>query len=226
MKQEDSAGPHCDKTYLHEMREEFLKRDWLLFNQPSQSPVTNVHDACIFPMMSKEVSKEQAITFGSKMLRQNQLHDTVMKVWQNDNHKTAMARAFAAHPQIVSAIIEHQGDNKYLSERGGLSFGIRTTYRCNEEGDGVELIDLAPQTEAETAAGIILEDRRKKGILKYNPPKLNTLEHANPTTEMKEIILQHFCEDLTTDEDSDVRDALTKLLLAEADDSSSSFSTE
>ena len=176
--------------------------------------------------MSKEVSKEQAITFGSKMLRQNQLHDTVMKVWQNDNHKTAMARAFAAHPQIVSAIIEHQGDNKYLSERGGLSFGIRTTYRCNEEGDGVELIDLAPQTEAETAAGIILEDRQKKGILKYNPPKLNTLEHANPTTEMKEIILQHFCKDLTTDEDSDVRDALTKLLLAEADDSSSLFSTK
>jgi len=27
----------------------FEERDWLLFNQPSQSPITNVHNACVFP---------------------------------------------------------------------------------------------------------------------------------------------------------------------------------
>ena len=221
VKQEDSAGAHQDQTYRFEMREEFLKRDWLLFNQPSQSPVTNVHDACIFPMMSKEVSKEQAVSFGSTLLRQEELHNTVMKVWNNSNHKQAMARAFAANPQIVCAIIEHEGDNDYLSEKGGLSFGIRSTYRANEEGDGIEMIQLAPQTEAETAAGIILEERKRKGILRYEPPSLNTLDKANPTSEMKEILMQFLSEDLITDKDSDVRDSLTQLLLAEADDNTS-----
>ena len=58
VKQEDGAGLHMDSTYLKEMKREFDKRDWLLFNQPSQSPATNVHDACIFPMMSKAVSTD------------------------------------------------------------------------------------------------------------------------------------------------------------------------
>jgi hypothetical protein len=57
VKQEDGAGLHTDSTYLKGMKREFDRRDWLLFNQPSQSPVTNVHDACIFPMMSKAVTR-------------------------------------------------------------------------------------------------------------------------------------------------------------------------
>ena len=167
-------------------------------------------------MLSKEVSKEQAVSFGSRMLKQEQLHSTVMKVWNNDIHKQAMARAFAAHPQIVCAIIEHNGDNNYLSEKGGLSFGIRSTYKCNEEGDGVEMIQLAPQNEADTAAGVILEDRKRKGILKYEPPNIDTLTAANPTSEMKEIVMQYVCEDLMTEKDTDVRNALTEMLLDEA----------
>ena len=69
VKQEDSAGPHQDAKYKSEINEEFAKREWLLFNQPSQSPVINVHNTCIFPMMSKEVSKEQAVNFSSTMMR-------------------------------------------------------------------------------------------------------------------------------------------------------------
>ena len=211
IKQEDSAGPHQDSTYKTEMNEEFTKREWLIFNQPSQSPITNVHDACIFPMMSKEVSKEQAVSFSSTMLRKEQLHATVQKVWNNTNHRHAMAKAFAAHPQIVCAIIEHKGDNNYLTEKGRLSFGIRRTYQCNENGDGVQLIDLAPQNEHETAAGQILEDRNRRG-LKYTPPKMDTLTKAKPTQEMKEMLMSYIEEDLMT---ADVRDSWTELLLAE-----------
>lgn len=36
------------KISLNAMNEIFDEKGWLLFNQPSQSPVTNVHDACIF----------------------------------------------------------------------------------------------------------------------------------------------------------------------------------
>ena len=209
VKQEDSAGAHQDAKYRSEMNEEFERREWLLFNQPSQLPVTNVHDACIFPMLSKEVSKEQAVNFSSTMLRTEQLHATVQKVWNNNNHRHAMAKAFAAHPQIVCAIIEHEGDNNYLTEKGGLSFGIRRTYRCNENGDGVQLIDLAPQNENETAAGRIVEDRNRRG-LKYEPPKMDTLRKAHPTQQMKDMLMSYIDEDLMTD--TDVREAWTELL--------------
>ena len=43
------------------MKSEFWdKHGYLLFNQSSQFPIFNVHDSCIFPMMSKHVSHEQA----------------------------------------------------------------------------------------------------------------------------------------------------------------------
>ena len=95
VKQEDGAGLHTDRTYLNTMNDMFRVRDWLIFNQPSQSPVTNIHDACIFPMMSKAVSTEQAISFGSKMLVGEQLNQTVLKVWQDKSNTVAMSRAFA-----------------------------------------------------------------------------------------------------------------------------------
>jgi hypothetical protein len=82
VKQEDGAGLHTNKRYIQTMQDKFNKRDWLLFNQPSQSPITNVHDACIFPMMSKAVSREQAVVFGCRLLRGEQLYNSVMKVWE------------------------------------------------------------------------------------------------------------------------------------------------
>ena len=39
-KLEDGAGLHQDGTYLKEMNKIFDEKGWLLFNQPSQSPVT------------------------------------------------------------------------------------------------------------------------------------------------------------------------------------------
>ena len=63
VKQEDGAGVHTDKTYVREMKAIFKQRKWILFNQPPQSPMTNVHDACIFPQMSRAVSNIQASHF-------------------------------------------------------------------------------------------------------------------------------------------------------------------
>jgi hypothetical protein len=57
VEKEDGAVLHTDKTYLAEMNKIFEKKDWLIFNQPSQSPITNVHDTCIFLMMSKTISR-------------------------------------------------------------------------------------------------------------------------------------------------------------------------
>ena len=65
VRQEDGAGVHQDKTYQREMHRMFEERGWLFFLQASQPPLTNIHDACVFPMMSKRVSTEQALMFGA-----------------------------------------------------------------------------------------------------------------------------------------------------------------
>ena len=46
--QEDGAGLHTDATYLKEKKKMFAERDWLVFNQPSQSPTLNVHHLQFF----------------------------------------------------------------------------------------------------------------------------------------------------------------------------------
>eukprot|EP00957_Ditylum_brightwellii_P184213 14031077-Ditylum_brightwellii.AAC.1 len=38
VKQEDNAGLHQDQTYVDTMRNEFEQREWILFNQASNSP--------------------------------------------------------------------------------------------------------------------------------------------------------------------------------------------
>jgi len=199
VKQEDGAGLHTDGTYLKTMNDLFRVRDWLLFNQPSQSPVTNIHDACIFPMMSKAVSTEQSLNFGSRMLVGEQLNQSVMKVWNDNTNLVAMSRAFAGHSQIVCAILEHKGDNKYLSEKGGLSFGVRRTYVCDREGEGVIPISLAPTNEAETTQGLITNDLFERGM-KYSPPDIRTLEKGNLSKDMRELLNMYMDKDLMTDE--------------------------
>ena len=188
LKQEDGAGLHNDKTYLREMKTEFwTKREWVLFNQSSQSPTFNVHDMCVFPMLSKAVSREQALTFGSRMLKGEQLNQMVMKVRNDETNLTAIARSFAGHCQIVCAAIHHKGDNIYLKEKGGLSFGIRRTFVRNEKGDGIIPVTLAPEHEGETLTGSFLGESAIDG-LKYKSPDVTMLEHARLTDEMVTLL--------------------------------------
>ena len=175
VKQEDGAGLHQDKTYLTEMRRTFDKKGWLLFNQASQSPLTNVHDSSVFPMMSKAVSTLQALNFGSTLMKGEELNKTVTQVWENEANILAMSRAFAGHHQIVLSIMHHNGDNKYLSEKGGLSFGVRKTYVPDHEGKGVIEVPLAPTSEAETTTGAFLNERTSRGM-KYPLPDVKSLD--------------------------------------------------
>ena len=181
------------------MKKTFDEKGWIIFNQPPQSPITNVHDACIFPMMSKKVSREQATTFGSRLLKGEQLHQTVMKVWNDTTNRQALGRAFAGHHQIVETIRQYKGDNKFLTEKGGLSFGVRRTYICNEEGTGVIPVTIAPQNELETRAGQLLNQQRING-LKYSPPKATDLTKAVLSQEMKDMLLELMDPNLMTDD--------------------------
>ena len=242
MKQEDGAGLHNDKTYISEMKKEFWdKREWVNFNQSSQSPTFNVHDMCIFPVLSKRVSREQALSFGSTLLKGEQLNQTVMKVWADSSNLTAIARAFAGHWQIVLAAMYHEGDNTYLKEKGGLSFGIRLTFINNERGDGIIPVNLAPESEAETLSGSLLSENQASG-LKYRSPKVRELTHAFLTSEML-LLLDRYMDKalmsddhkmalLEQDEHCDTENDVSNMgedevsLLAEIESEDSGFSTE
>lgn len=205
VKQEDRAGLHQAREYERRMEEEFRKRDWIMFHQPPQSPVTNVHDACIFPMMSKAVSQEQAFNFGSQLLNPENLHDTVERVWNEGKHLPAIARAFLGNHQVVCAILACNGGNDYLSERKGMSFGIRKSCVTTEDRDGVVLIQDPANDFDETAQGRILAlNRMGPTELKYKPPKVKTLRKASLTLEMEEILMEYMDHNLMTAELNEV----------------------
>ena len=119
--------------------------------------------------MSKKVSIEQAVAFGSQLLKGEQLNESVMRVWNDDANTVAMSGAFAGHHQIVCSILEHKGDNSYLSKKGRLSFGIHNTFVTGEDNEGVVLVPMPPTQEDKTKQGAIV---RK---LKFQEPKLSKL---------------------------------------------------
>lgn len=59
----DGAGPHNEAVLLKFLNSEFGKRGWIFDFQASKLPILNVHDACVFPALSKIVSANQALQF-------------------------------------------------------------------------------------------------------------------------------------------------------------------
>ena len=146
-------------------------------------------------MMSKKVSNEQAVVFGSTMLKGEQLHECVMRVWNDNKNTVAMSRAFAGHHQIVCSILHHNGDNSYLSKKGGLTFGVRKTFVCDEDGEGVIPIVHQSQEEAETAQAII------QNTMKFAEPKLADLpRNAKVSPEMTALLKEHMDINRMSDE--------------------------
>ena len=163
VKQENNAGLHNDKTYLYEIGEEFWKRDWIIFNQPPLSPTLNVHDSCIFPMMSKKVLSESVLLFGSHVLRGEELNQTIMKVWNNHESSASIAHAFIHHSQVANSVLYYEGGNDYLNKKGAMHFGIRRTFIIGEDGEGVPMVYLVPENECETNVGNAVHDGLQGG---------------------------------------------------------------
>jgi hypothetical protein len=78
----DGAGPHQDKKLLTSLNEQLREINSFVFFQPSQSPLTNTNDACTFPKLSKDVSREQALNDGSRMARsEDHVWELANTVW-------------------------------------------------------------------------------------------------------------------------------------------------
>ena len=84
--------------------------------------MTNVHDVCIFPMMSKGVSSIQAVGYFAMILQGEKSHEAVVSVWNKLNNVVAISRVFAGHFQVVCAILKKNSDSNYLSDKKCMSF--------------------------------------------------------------------------------------------------------
>ena len=71
---------------MHELFWEM--RQWIIFNQASQSAATNVHDACIFPMLSKKVSTIQALFHGACLLKGEELYSCVKQACEDEKNRS------------------------------------------------------------------------------------------------------------------------------------------
>ena len=139
------------------------------------------------------MSRQQSVFHRATLLKGEQLHKSVMRVWNDDSNTVAIARAYAGHHQIVSTILDHNGDNSFLTGRGALHFGIRKRYVANDDCTGVVEFVNAPEEELETRQGAVLNALRRERIvkkLKYELPRVSDLVHgANPSVEMGELLM-------------------------------------
>ena len=139
-------------------------------------------------MMSKKVSAEATLLFGTRVLRGEELNQTIMKVWNNHENRAAIARAFVHHTQIANSVLYYEGGNDYLYKKGAMHFGVRRTFVIDEDGEGVSMVDLAPENECETNVGNALHDRVQRG-LRFQIPDVRPLyEKANLSPSMLHVL--------------------------------------
>jgi hypothetical protein len=146
----DGAGPHQDKKLLTSLNEQLREINSFVFFQPSQLPITNTNDACTFPKLSKDVSREQALNDGSQMARsEDHVWELANTVW-GDFPVETLARAYAGHHQIINAIFRDKGGDTFAQEKNGIHCGIRNKVHlpkyASEDGEdekpiGVEVYD-------------------------------------------------------------------------------------
>ena len=108
-----NAGHHQDGKLLEFINDEFQKRGWLLKFQPSNSPVTNVKDDCLFPALSKHISREQGINKGSQIFTPDELWAAVKQCWHNFP-LDSLAQGYIRHAQMASALVACNGGDDFV----------------------------------------------------------------------------------------------------------------
>ena len=164
----DGAGPHQCKKLRTMIDEEFNRRGWIFRFQPIQNPEINVKDSCVFPRLSRLVTKKQGRSNRSYILKKEDLWKTVMNCWEEMPNEV-LAQAYSLHHQIVNAIIVNNGKNDFLYEKGGLHFGCRKQFIVDEDGGGVHYIPV--DNDLDEPDTIRVEN---DGKLKYQRPNIST----------------------------------------------------
>ena len=96
----------------------------------------NVQDACVFPSLSKSQSKAQAMATGKRCLRQEEIWEASKAAFDRMALPT-IARSFASHMQVVAAIVDCDGTNDFMREKGHGHYGVRKAFVETDDGEGV-----------------------------------------------------------------------------------------
>ena len=79
--QMDGAGCHTDSKFEIYLKSFMQRNGWVYFKHPSQSPATNVLDACVFPSLSKRITQEQGKMKGGGQLEGEDLWEVTQNTW-------------------------------------------------------------------------------------------------------------------------------------------------
>jgi hypothetical protein len=142
----DNATPHIDgklKEFLQTQVEDRFR--WMIKEQPSNSPLTNVQDAYLFPAMAKKVTEDQGLTNRSRILQGEALWEAMERVFVQYPPET-LARSFCHHQQIAYAIFQCKASDQFVRDSKSLHCGVRKLVHplYEQEGQlkpsGVEMI--------------------------------------------------------------------------------------
>ena len=172
IEQEDGAGCHTNKEYQSYKEKVFKDNEWLRRMQSAQSPLFNVNDLFYFRKLSKEISAEQSMRFGTKVMKCDEILKVVEKVWKANDDAVTISRGWMSLHQVIAAAYYANGDNAYLTHNDGLDFGIRLNFCPNEEKTGVV---RAVEFENEDTKEKIANERIRKG-LRYKVPSILDLK--------------------------------------------------
>jgi hypothetical protein len=99
---------------------EFYKRGWILEFQPSNPPLTNIKDYCIFPAMSKSVTAMQGLKNGSLLVALVLRSSGLWGALRGDNCPSVHESS-----PVVNVIEDENGGDAFVREKKALHFGIR-----------------------------------------------------------------------------------------------------
>ena len=117
IEQEDGAGCHTNAKYQKFKDEEFKNRNWLRRKQILQSPLFNVNDLFYFRKLIKEISAEQSMSFGTRVMKCEEILKVVDKVWKSTDDAVTISRGWMSHHQVIAAAYDMKGDNEYLTKK-------------------------------------------------------------------------------------------------------------
>ena len=139
--------------------------------------------------------------YGSRIMKGEELHKAVTKVFEDKDNLPAMSRGFAGHHQVVCSVLEHDSDNTYLKERKGTSFGVRRHFVEDEKKDGVDGVITIDIPEYDQSIAERFLARRVARQLRYSPPDTREFSHENISTEMKDWLRMEMDSDLLAADD-------------------------
>ena len=162
--QADSAGPHIENTFVIEFDKMCEEEGWYKENQAPQMPHMNICDLSVFPAMSRRHCHLARASGGLHVLKEDQIWETAEEVWATLlNSKIASAYVHAY--RIAEEVVRLKGDNRFLGERSGLSFGVRSEFN-------------------ETVVGLSRRDGKNL------PAPLRQREHKRPRPAVEEIAVE------------------------------------